>query len=59
MSRFFRNPGRHVRRGSYTGWAALAQACREAAAHPVVNVGITRPAVARRALAAVKGREGR
>ncbi|MFI7628446.1 hypothetical protein [Microbispora rosea] len=47
MSRFFRNPGRHVRRGSYTGWGALAQACRDAAAHPVVNVAITRPVTTR------------
>lgn len=48
MSRFFRNPGRHVRRGSYTGWAIAARACREAAEHPVVRVDLVRPVTARR-----------
>ncbi|MEU8278180.1 hypothetical protein ACFYOK_37565 [Microbispora bryophytorum] len=46
MSLFARHNGRHVRRGSVTGWAMAARAYRDAAAHPVVNVAIACPVLA-------------
>ncbi|MBX6387030.1 MAG: hypothetical protein IRZ07_29310 [Microbispora sp.] len=48
MSLLARRNGRHVRRGSLTGWALAARVCREAAEHPVVRVEVARPVTARR-----------
>ncbi|WP_143121237.1 hypothetical protein [Streptosporangium canum] len=42
-----RASARHARRGSFTGWGGLAWLVTEAAAHPVIDVAITRPALAR------------
>lgn len=56
MSLFTRHNGRHVRRGSVTGWAIAARACRDAAAHPVVDPHIARPVLAHLLRAGGEGR---
>ncbi|MFF3443581.1 hypothetical protein [Streptosporangium sp. NPDC002721] len=40
-------PGRHVRRGSYTGWGGLASVVEAAKEHPVVDVAVHCPALLR------------
>ena len=49
MSFLSHHKGRHVRRGSVTGWGGLAVAVAAAAAHPVVDARIARPVSARTA----------
>ncbi|MER5420384.1 hypothetical protein [Streptosporangium roseum] len=46
MRLFSRHYGRHTRHGSYSGWGGLAALVSVAAEHPVVDVAITRPALA-------------
>jgi hypothetical protein len=44
MSLFRRRSGRHADLGSFNGWSGLARYAAAAAAHPVVDPAIARPA---------------